>query len=55
MSLGVDPGNAHRMRLAVLAGAVTALVWDLNGSGEVAIATAALVLQLIEMAPRESL
>jgi hypothetical protein len=37
------------MRLVVLAGAVTAVVWDLYGSGEVALATAALVLQLVEM------
>ena len=45
--------NAHplapRPELVVVAGAVAALVWELDGNAEVAIATAALVLQLIEM------
>ena len=47
------PENVHphkfRVRLVVLAGAVTSVVWELQGSAEVAIATAALVLQLVEM------
>jgi hypothetical protein len=51
--IGVEPGNEHRRKfrisLVVLAGVVTAIVWDLHGSAEVAIATSALVLQIVEM------
>ena len=47
------PENVHpyksRAGLVVLAGAITAMVWDLQGNAEVAIATAALVLQIVEM------
>ena len=54
MSLGAHPRRS-RVRLVVVAGVVTAVVWELHGSGEMAIATAALVLQLIEMTETDPL
>lgn len=51
--------NAHplgpRVELVVLAGVVAAMVWELDGNAEVAIATAALVLQLVDMTRPEPL
>lgn len=52
-SLSTDIRDRHRgwnrVQLLVLAGVIVSVIWELDGSGEVAIAAAALTLQVIEM------
>lgn len=59
MSLCAEPGGWNRDRfrvwVVVLAGTITAAVWILHGSAEVAFAAAALALQLVEMTGRNPL
>jgi hypothetical protein len=46
---GRDNRSRFRVRLVVLAGLVAAVVWEFQGSAEVAVGAAALALQLVDM------
>jgi hypothetical protein len=58
MSVDRAPGSwqgvSRRAWLVLLAGAVLAIVWDLHGNAEVALAAAGLALQLVEMTRPDS-
>jgi hypothetical protein len=59
MSLEPDSGLGYRgpfrVSLVLLASMVTAVVWHFHGSAEVAIGSAALVLQLVGMMQKRPL
>lgn len=52
---GLGDRGPFRVSLVLLASAATAVVWHLYGSAEVAIGSAALVLQLVEMMQKRPL